>query len=72
MLLFRSEEHANRWSERRGLPRGELVTLEQIWALAQRWYADVLSPDFRRPTPQEAQAFFDSIGLTGPFWQLRP
>jgi hypothetical protein len=72
MLLFRSEEHVDRWSEERGLERGELVTLEQIWALARAWYADALSPDFRRRTPDEAQAFFTEIGLTGPFWQLRP
>lgn len=71
MLLFRSEEHVDRWSEQRGMPRGGLVTLDQIWALARRWYGDVLSPDFRRRTPEEAQAFFESIGLTGPFWQLR-
>jgi hypothetical protein len=72
MLLFRSEEHVDRWSEKRGLERGELVTLEQIWALARAWYGNVLSPDFRRRTPDEAQAFFTEIGLTGPFWQLRP
>jgi hypothetical protein len=72
MLLFRSEEHIERWSEQRGLERGELVSLDQIWALARAWYANVLSPDFRRRTPEEAQAFFTEIGLTGPFWALRP
>ena len=72
MLLFRSEEHVARWSKERGLERGELVTPEQIWALARAWYGNVISPDFRRRSPDEAQAFFAEIGLTGPFWQLRP
>jgi hypothetical protein len=71
MLLFRSEEHVDRWSKQRGLPPGELVTPDQIWALARAWYSNVLRPGFRRRTPDEAQAFFDSIGLTGTFWQLR-
>ena len=72
MLLFRSEEHVNRWCAQRGMERGGLLTPDQIWALARAWYSRVLSPDFRRRTPEEAQAFFDSIGLTGPFWRLRP
>jgi hypothetical protein len=72
MLLFRSEEHVDRWCEQRSLERGGLVNPEQIWALARAWYANVLSPDFRRRTPGEAQAFFTEIGLTDPFWQLRP
>ncbi len=29
-----------------------------------------MSPDWRRRTPEEAQAVFDSLGLTGPFWKL--
>jgi len=72
MLLFRSEEHVDRWCDQRGLERGGLVKPEQIWAMARAWYSNVLSPDFRRRPPEEAQAFFTEINLTGPFWQLRP
>jgi hypothetical protein len=71
MLLFRSEEHVDRWCQQRGLERGGLVSPEQIWALAGAWYSNALSPDFRRRTPDEAQLFFTEIGLTGTFWQLR-
>ena len=70
MLLFRSGEHVERWSEGRGIPTGAALTPQQGWLLAKAWYEDRLSPDWRRKTPEEAQAVFESIGLTGPFWRL--
>lgn len=70
MLLFRSEEHIGRWSERRGNSMGATLTPHQGWRLAEAWYADRLSPDWARKTPDEAQAVFDSIGLIGEFWAL--
>ena len=70
MLLFRSEEHVGRWSERRGRSLGATLTPDQGWRLAEAWYADRLSPDWARKTPDEAQTVFDSIGLSGTFWAL--
>ena len=70
MMLFRSEEHVERWLDERGLPRGATMTPEQQWELAQAWYSDSLSHDYRRKTPDEAEATFERIGLTGPFWRL--
>jgi hypothetical protein len=70
MLLFRSEEHLGRWLEQRGLNPGATMTVEQGWRLGRDWYADRLSPDWRRRTPQEAQEVFEGIGLTGPFWRV--
>ena len=52
------------------MPRGELLTLEQTWALAKAWYHNRLDLDFRRLTAQEATALFASVGLTGEFWSL--
>jgi hypothetical protein len=43
-----------------------------MWRLADAWYKDRLSPDWRRKTAEEAEAVFAEIGLVGPFWQLRP
>ena len=68
MLAFRSEAHVDRWCEARRIPRGAVFTLEQAWQLARAWYADRLSADWRRRTPDEAEAVFASIGLTGAFW----
>jgi len=70
MLAFRSEAHVDRWCSSRGAPRGAVFTLEQAWQLGRAWYADKLSPDWRRATPAEAEAVFASIGLTGDFWRL--
>ena len=70
MLAFRSEAHVDRWCESRRTPRGAVFTLEQAWRLAAAWYSDRLSAAWRRRTPGEAEAIFDSIGLTGDFWRL--
>jgi hypothetical protein len=67
MLLFRSEEHVQRWY---GEPPGESMSVRQQWDLARTWYADRTSADWRRRTPAEAEEVFASIGLTGGFWRL--
>lgn len=72
MLLFRSEEHVRSWHERKGLPMGASLSLDQAWRLADLWYADRLSPDWRRRSIDEAEGVFASVGLTGDFWRLAP
>jgi hypothetical protein len=71
MLLFRDEEHVDRWCGMRAQPRGGLLTAEQLWDLARTWYSNRLEPSWRRRTAEEAQAVFERIGLTWPFWDLR-
>jgi hypothetical protein len=47
------------------------MTLEQMWALASAWYGPNRGdPDWQRPTVEGAEALFERIGLTGPFWKL--
>jgi hypothetical protein len=71
MLLFRSEEHVDRWCRQWGRPRGALLTLAQQWKLAKAWYsADRRDPAWRRYTPAEAQAVFAGAGLSGDFWRV--
>jgi hypothetical protein len=70
MLLFRSEEHVDRWSDERGIPRGAAFGVDRLWGLASIWYRDRMKPGWRRRTAQEAEAVFDSLGLTGDFWRL--
>jgi hypothetical protein len=72
MLLFRSEEHVERWNEHRGTPAGATFTPRDGWNLARAWFDDRLSPEWRRKSPEEAKAIFDAIGLTGAFWDLDP
>ena len=70
MLAFRSEATVERWCELRGIPKGEIFSIEQAWELGRAWYGDKLSPDWRRATPAEAEAVFAGIGLTSDFWRL--
>ena len=68
MLLFRSEQHVDRWCAQWNRPRGGTLTLSQGWRLAQEWYGDRWRPDWRPKTIVEAEAAFARIGLTGEFW----
>ena len=46
------------------------MTIAQAWELSVKWYGNRLAPDFSRPTAEQAQAIFSSVGLTGDFWKL--
>jgi Alkylmercury lyase len=74
MLLFRSEEHLDRWLESQDRARGEVLSLETTWDLARIWYTepDRRDPEWRRRTPEEGEAVFRRLGLAGPFWRLVP
>jgi hypothetical protein len=68
MNLFRSEEHIVRWLG--GRQPGATLTVTQLNSLAQAWWSDRLSPDWRPRTRDGNQAILDGLGLTGDFWQL--
>ncbi len=72
MLAFRSEEHVDRWLEQRRIEKGALFRPEQLWRLAVAWYADRMSPGWRRRRAEESEALFAELGLEGAFWRLRP
>jgi hypothetical protein len=71
MLFFRSEELVKEWCAVHDTPVRPLVTIPQLWELARAWYATRLSPDSRRPRPDEMRVIFEGIGLTGPFWDAQ-
>ncbi len=71
MLLFRAEEHLDRWCRTRGIERGATLTPQQGWDLARGWYRDKVKPEWRRHTLEEAEALLAEVGLTGAFWNLR-
>jgi hypothetical protein len=68
MLVFRSEAHVDRWLA--GRPRGEVITIAKLSELANAWWGDRLSPDWRPHTREQNQAILDQLGLTDPFWRL--
>ena len=71
MLLFRSEEHIDRWAAARELPRGAVLQPNTAWQLARDWYKDKVNPQWRRHTVDETEALFSRLGLEGDFWRLR-
>jgi hypothetical protein len=71
MLLFRAEEHIEKWCGDWQLARGATLSLEQCFQLAQAWYSsDRREADWRRKTVDEAESLFAELGLTSPFWKL--
>jgi hypothetical protein len=68
MLLFRSEEHVERWLA--GRAPGATISVQQLCDLAHAWWGDRLDPDWRRHTREQNQAVLDGLGLVGPFWTL--
>ena len=68
MHLFRSGEHVERWLA--GRPAGATIPVTQLAELADAWWQDRLSRDWRPHTRDENQAILDRVGLTGDFWRL--
>ena len=68
MNLFRSEEHVERWLG--GREPGATISVAKLSELAQAWWDDRVSPEWRPHTREQNQAILDSLGLTGPFWRL--
>jgi len=69
ILGFHSVDHAAQWSELHGR-QGAIVSVGQVWQLAQAWFADLREPTPRSKTPEAMAAIFQRIGLIAPFWDV--
>lgn len=70
ILFFTSAADVDAWCRRSGVTHGAVLTMDQAWSLAKRWFSGRLERDWRRLTPVEARASLAEAGLTGPFWEL--
>lgn len=70
MLLFRNEAQVDAWCAARGIPKGDVRPIAQIWAFATEWYARHADVDWQKWTGREASGIFQRHGLTGPIWKL--
>ncbi|MBA2382330.1 MAG: hypothetical protein H0V73_09500 [Chloroflexi bacterium] len=68
MLLFRSEDHLDRWLA--GRAPGATTSISTLAKLAAAWWGDRLSPDWRPHTREQNQAILKGLGLTSSFWDL--
>ncbi len=70
MLLFRDEAQVAAWSAERGLPRGDVRPVQQVWSFAAEWYGRHTAADWTKWSSAEASAMFRRHGLTGLTWAL--
>lgn len=69
-MLFRSEEHVDRWCRQWKRERGGVFSVEQGWDLAQKWYGDRMEESWTPKSHAEAEAVFESCGLRGEFYKF--
>lgn len=70
MLLFRDEAQVDEWCELRGIAKGDVRPIEQVWAFSAEWYGRHADADWTKWSMQEAAEIFERHGLTGPTWAL--
>lgn len=70
MLLFRNELQVQDWCASRGIAKGDVRPIEQVWAFAAEWYARHADANWEKWSVREASELFQRHGLTGPIWTL--
>jgi hypothetical protein len=70
MLLFRSDAQIDEWCAARGVPKGDVRPIEQVWRFAREWYARHADASWTKWSGQEAAELFRRHHLTGPIWAL--
>ena len=70
MLLFRNEAQVDEWSAARGIPKGDVRPIEQVWSFAAQWYGRHADANWTKWSTREAAAICGRHGLTGPVWRL--
>lgn len=70
MLLFRDESQVDAWCASRGIPKGDVRPIEQVWTFAAEWYARHADADWTKWSVGQATALFQKHGMAGPVWTL--
>jgi len=70
MLLFRDESDVDAWCAVRGVAKGDVRPIEQVWAFAREWYARHADVTWTKWSTREAAAMFARHGFAGPIWSL--
>ncbi|HRN62950.1 MAG TPA: alkylmercury lyase family protein [Luteimonas sp.] len=69
-LLFRDEAEVDAWCATRGIPKGDVRPIAQVWNFARDWYGRHADADWSKWSMQEAAELFARHGLDGPVWAL--
>jgi Alkylmercury lyase len=70
MLAFRSEHDVNDWCVLRGLPRGDVRPIAQIWEFASEWYSRHADKNWTKWSISDATQLFKKHQLTHPVWAM--
>ena len=70
MLLFERESDIDDWSDRHGIPKGDVRRVSDLWPFAREWYGGHLSESWEKISVDQARAMFARHGLDGPIWTL--
>lgn len=70
MLLFHNEAEVDEWCSTRGISKGDVRPIEQIWKFAREWYGRHADADWTKWSSQEAVEMFRRHHLTGPVWAI--
>lgn len=70
MLLFRNEAQVDDWCAARGIPKGDVRPIEQVWTFAAEWYGRHADANWTKPSMRDAAEIFRRHNLTGPIWTL--
>ncbi|KHK61548.1 alkylmercury lyase family protein [Pseudomonas frederiksbergensis] len=69
-LLFRDEDQVDEWCSIRGIQKGDVRPIKQVWDFAAEWYARHADADWTKWTVHQAIEIFARHHLTGPIWKL--
>ncbi len=70
ILFFSSEATVDPWCRRHGQPKGSVLTIDKMIRLADLWFGDYGSRDWKRKTPDEAELIFEELDLDRSFWNI--
>jgi hypothetical protein len=70
ILFFSSHSKIDEWRRRHGHPQGSILDFATARQLANRWFGDYASPDWKRKTPEQAASIFSDLGLDPSFWKV--
>ena len=69
-LLFQDEKQVEHWCATRGIQKGDVRPIDQVWNFATEWYSKHADVDWNKWTIREAMDIFSRHHLTGPIWTL--
>jgi len=70
MVYFHSKGHMKQWLADHPQLKGESLTVEKMAEVCRPLSKGRMNLDYERPPREELMAYWDSIGMTSPFWDF--